>query len=417
MNSQTQSLVASDRLKYAVLLKRFPVFEHYYETVSHVSLSFQPRQNENEIASSQKRFSVKCNSIALAIPIGRKYFLWFSYRENSSEKECYLLGLNKDKQICSVEPRVIGKGKFPQNYSLGTIVYGTMYESSSELSAPQLFVAEDIYMYCGVPLHNLCFGNRLGFLRDFVRECPEYALPLMWFVNDGAHLNCAIPVELAKQIAYTPHHIQYREIDRVAPYINVPIPKRGVTQVPSVITSSAEVAQKMTATIQKPIPRFDYAKPVYRYPAVFNVKADPQLDLYHLYAFSGGIEGGVYCGLAGVQSYKTSVFMNRLFRRIRENENLDLAEESEEEEDFENMDANKFVYLDRTIPIECIFNMKHRKWIPTRLASKEDKVIHIEKLVLQNSNGSAERTSYRNEMGRGGFKHNNSNPKPRFQKR
>jgi hypothetical protein len=72
--------------------------------------------------------------------------------------------------------------------------------------------------------------------------------------------------------------------------------------------------------------------------------------------------------------------MNRLFRRIRENENLDLAEESEDEEDFENMDANKYVNLNAVIPIECAFNQKHKKWIPVRLAGKKERLIHIDKL-------------------------------------
>ena len=358
MNSLTQ---------YTGLLNRFPAFELSYETVH------------------KKVSHVIGNSIALAIPVGRKYYIWYSYEENSDKDACYLLGLDKDKQICSVESRPVA-GTFPKGYALGTVVYGTMVELTPESS---IFVAEDIYLFRGIPLHNLCFGNRLGYLREFVTENPDCALPIMWHVGSGGQFNWEIPADLAKKMAYTAHHVQYRNIDQVAPYVNVPIPKRGVTPVLNASVSSAEVAQKLTAAIEKPVPRFDYGKPAYRYPAVFNVTADPQLDLYHLYAYGGKQDTaeGVYCGLAGVQSYKTSVFMNRLFRRIRENENLDLAEESEDEADFENMDTNKFVYLDRVIPVECVFNQKHRKWIPMCLAKKEDKVVHIEKLVLQNGSG------------------------------
>jgi hypothetical protein len=71
--------------------------------------------------------------------------------------------------------------------------------------------------------------------------------------------------------------------------------------------------------------------------------------------------------------------MNRLFRRIRENDNLDFAEESEDEADFENMDTNKYVNLDAILQIECVFNQKHKRWIPVRLS--REKLIHIEKLV------------------------------------
>lgn len=352
MNSLTQ---------YTELLRRLPTFELSYETVSH------------------KKVSVQHHSIALAVPPGRKYFLWFTYREHSCVDACYLIGLDKDKRICSVaeyDEVMIASSK----YCLGTIVYGTMCEFPESAESKQVFVAEDIYYFRGNPLKNLCFGDRLGFLREFSVDL-HIALPIMWFVDAGKELSPVVPPDLAKRAAYSPHHIQYRVIGQVAPYINVAIPKRGATTTQAAVVTSSDVAQKISAAaILKPLPRFDFSKPAYRYSAVFNVTADPQLDLYHLYAYGGG-QSTVYCGLAGIQSFKTSVFMNRIFRRIRENENLDLAEESEDEADFENTDVNKFVNLDAVVPLECVFHLKHKKWIPVRLAATGDKVIHIEKLV------------------------------------
>jgi hypothetical protein len=355
--------------QYTSLLNRFPKFELSYETVSHKKVSSNDDTRD---------------SIAIAISLGRKYFIWYTYKLGSSEDICYLIGLDKDKQICSVEKR---ECKIPKDYCFGTVVYGTMFESGDEVDAPHIFIAEDIYYYCGTNLSNLCFGNRIGFLRDYVKSNIDanICLPLMWYVESGKEYTCIIPSELASKIGYTPHHIQYREIRRVAPYVNIAIPKRGaISTTVAPVISSATVAQKITASsIMNPIPRFDFGKPAYRYPAVFNITADPQLDLYHLYAY-GGSNVAVYCGLAGIQSFKTSIFMNKIFRHIRENANLDLAEESEDESDFENMDMNKYVNLDVVLPIECVFNAKHKKWIPVRLAKKEEKLIHIEKLVLDN---------------------------------
>lgn len=347
--------------KYTALLNRFPKFELSYETVSHKKVSTG-------------------DSVAIAISLGRKYFIWYTYEYGTSKDACYLVGLDKDKHICSVEPRLrASHGSCPPRYCLGTIVYGTLYESPEKPENPH-FIVEDIYYYCGTNLSNLCFGDRVGFMRDFVKASVDVSLPLMWHIKAGKEQTPIIPPEYASKIGYTPHHIQYREIRKVAPYINVAIPKRGA--IPSAATlpvSSAKVAQKITATsVMNPIPRFDFSKPAFRYPAVFNVTADPQLDLYHLYAY-GGPNNAVYCGLAGVQSFKTSIFMNKLFRRIRENENLDLAEESEDDEDFENTDTNKYVNLDTILQIECVFNQKHKKWIPVRLS--KDKLTHIEKLV------------------------------------
>ena len=392
------------------LLSRFPKFELSYETVSHKKVSNQDTgqfrsevtsvgiegfsaqavetttefRRENGVFSvtrkETKEFHI--DTIAIAISFGRKYFIWHTYKSGGTGSVCYLIGLDKDKQICSVEQRADSSEK----YKLGTIVYGTLFDNqTTDTKIKQIFIAEDIYYHCGVNLSNLCFGDRIGFLRDFVlgTGASDIALPIMWHVESGKEKSPIIPPQLEKQMAYTAHHIQYREICRVAPYINVAIPKKGAipTTVPAHI-SSAKVAQKISATsVMNPIPKFDFSKPTYRYPVVFNITADPQLDLYHLYAYGGDTSGQVYCGLACVQSLKTSVFMNRLFRQIRENGNLDLAEESEDESDFENTDTHKYVNLDAIIPVECAFNNRHKKWTPVRLAKKEERVIHIEKLV------------------------------------
>lgn len=355
MNSLTQ---------YDALLKRFPKFELSYETVSH-----------KKVCPS--------DSVAVSISLGKKHFMWYTYKQGGSENVCYLIGLDKEKQICAVDLR---PSSFYGNLCLGTVIYGTIYEAPS--SPIKIFIAEDIYYYCGNKLTNLCFGDKIGFLNEYVEKIRDtnIALPMMWYVEAGKEQTHIIPADIAAKSGYTPHHIQYREVRRVSPYVNVAIPKRGVG--PSSIVapvSSATVAQKMTAAaIMNPIPTFDFTKPAYKYPAVFNITADPQLDLYHLYAY-GGIGVAVYCGLAGIQSYKTSVFMNKIFRRIRENDNLDLAEESEDESVFENTDINKHVRLDLVSPIECVFNQKHKKWIPVRLARKDERIIHIEKLTAVKS--------------------------------
>ena len=91
------------------------------------------------------------------------------------------------------------------------------------------------------------------------------------------------------------------------------------------------------------------------------VKPDIQCDVYHLY------ERDTYIGIACIPDYKTSIWMNDLFRKIKENRNMDFLEESDDEEEFENVDVDKFVYLNKQYYIECIFNYKFKKWIPSKL--------------------------------------------------
>jgi hypothetical protein len=63
--------------------------------------------------------------------------------------------------------------------------------------------------------------------------------------------------------------------------------------------------------------------------------------------------------------------MNSLFRHIKENTNLDSLEESDDEEEFENTDINKYVFLNKEIPIECEYHLQFKSWIPLTISKKE----------------------------------------------
>jgi len=73
--------------------------------------------------------------------------------------------------------------------------------------------------------------------------------------------------------------------------------------------------------------------------------------------------------------------MNSLFRNIKENSNLDFIEESDDEEDFENIAVDKYVDLEKTLIMECIFHPKFKKWVPQRVLHGNQKVVHIGQLV------------------------------------
>ncbi len=73
--------------------------------------------------------------------------------------------------------------------------------------------------------------------------------------------------------------------------------------------------------------------------------------------------------IAHIPDYKTSVFMNKLFRNIKENHNLDSLEESDEEEEFENIQIDKFVDLSKILKMRCNFNYKFKKWVPMQVVN------------------------------------------------
>jgi hypothetical protein len=50
-------------------------------------------------------------------------------------------------------------------------------------------------------------------------------------------------------------------------------------------------------------------------------------------------------------------------------------EESDDEEEFQNDKIDKFVYLERTYNMLCVYNYKFKRWMPLRIAGKNERVV------------------------------------------
>lgn len=99
--------------------------------------------------------------------------------------------------------------------------------------------------------------------------------------------------------------------------------------------------------------------------AIFRIEANPNHDTYDLYCQNGNrVE---FYNRCLITDYRLSVYMNSLFRNIVENQDLDLLEESEDEEDFENIDEYRFVDLNRSLYFRCQYNKRFKKWVPRTL--------------------------------------------------
>jgi hypothetical protein len=61
--------------------------------------------------------------------------------------------------------------------------------------------------------------------------------------------------------------------------------------------------------------------------------------------------------------------MNKLFRKILENNNLDKIEESDDDEDFENIKIDKYVNLNSSYNILCSYNYIFKKWVPIKISN------------------------------------------------
>ena len=369
------------------IMDRYPSFELSYETIAHKKVS--PSYN-----------------ICLAIPHGRKYLLWYTFY--GTENVCFLLYMNKEKRFT----KIVNTGCNLSNHNnfanlcLGTILYGSIIDDTdaglsdsnsnsnsnsngNSKTQGMNFIIEDIYYYAGIPLRKSNFRERWDFIYQFISKNSDFlinkngisiSLPFIWENKVDGEFECSpiLPTFVSENTGYIIHHIQYRCFLDIMPYLNILVTRK---------VNLAQVVKSQPVKQSIVLPVFetesfvcDYSRPQYRYPTVFQVSADLQYDIYHLFAF-GKNGKPVYYGVAGIPNFKTSIFMNSIFRKIKENENLDAIEESDDEDDFQDIAEDKFVDLNKIELMECVFHTKFKKWVPLRVVENFSKIVHITRLI------------------------------------
>ena len=358
----------------STLLNRFPTIELSYETFAHKKV-YTP-------------------GIVLAIPFGVKYYIWVTFGETQGEHACYSLELNRNKKIVAINK--LPHAEWYSRYAQGTILYGTWSNN--------VFVTEDIYYYRGIYLRNVNCPTRLKYLYDLLSDIrvDNICLAQTFLANSTDDI-----LSYKNSSGVTIHHLQVRHIENVAPYLNIVLDRNG--DVPSTLLNEPDAGvTKLPAKIHGSIVP-DYRRPQYRLPTVFSVRADIQPDIYSLFTAEDQ-----YFGVAYIPSYQKSIYMNSLFRRIRENKCIESAEDSEDEEDFENISPDKFVDLSKKILMECVWSAKFKKWIPemvvgnnatSAVAMKELITLDRGSSVPMNIKNGVDTSKYTNGTHRGGEKY------------
>ena len=283
------------------LLNRFPSLELSYENVLHKKVSAD---------------------LYMLIPKGQKSFAWFTYwKENNY---CFILLLNDKNNICDI---ISYSFSFDSKLSLGTVIYGTLF-SNNNLTH---FSCEDILYYKGHDVSSSKFIDKLVILKEMFGN----------YITQETHTYDSIVLGLP---------IIKTNYDKALACINgLSYKIHGVQMYKVQIHGAQDNNILGIYKINKPIlPE-----------AIFNVKPLLGADIYELYSEDTTKPYGVAC----VPTYKSSVLLNTIFRHIKENNNLDLLEESDDEE-YENTNISKFVDLDKTYKMRCVYIKKFRKWEP-----------------------------------------------------
>jgi hypothetical protein len=317
---------------------------HIMEDFTEVKLSY-----ENIIHKK-----VYCDFV-LAIPEGKRSLVWFT-KTKKEENICYVLELgNGKKQITDVS---VYHCCFQSALSFGTVLQGTLLRHDTS----NVFCIEDIIHYKGEEIRNRNWSEKLVLFHHLL----TYDISAISYNND--FLTFGLPImkyhfedlmNYHDQIPYKVKCIQFRKYDNVNMSQHL------------LISRATELFQK-TANTQK------------KQECIFKIKPECQPDIYSLYCLDDSSSNEpVYYGVASIPDYKTSVMMNRLFRTIKENANLDALEESDEEMEFENDAEDKFVSLNTEWNMICAYNTRFKKWVPLRQSLKNDdsEIINLCELI------------------------------------
>lgn len=351
--------------------------------------------------------------VLIAIPNGKKSYLWFT---NTGNDVCFSVPRNFKTQPQWTEVSTQITTQFPQPF-YGTLLSGTFVYPPGNLSSNgsntvEYFVADDIFYYAGISLSKSTFAHRLEYLCTFFHQYIS-TTPITPQKSSSQNKQIEIVLvnmrgrnEVSVKPIYRVHHWQLRNLSLVTPYYALSFEPSSTNNIiqPNIPTAPSSSLDK-SITIQKshventPPPVnvkkqwiFQYNLNAYEQKVIFKIVPEEQCDVYTIYAREPNINyensqpqiQWVSCGYAGIFQYSTSKFLNYHCRNIT-SDHLDQIEESDDEEE---TPLKPPTGTPTAQYFECIFSPKFRKWIPMHFVPQcsPEKVISIDKLAYYGEN-------------------------------
>lgn len=297
------------------------------------------------------------SDFVVGIPKGKKVYAFFTFERGTERPVCYFLYLLREGEGRDPIDRVrfpffsgvrVVNAAFDPQLCFGTILYGTSFYHKNV----NCFSIEDVFQHKGRFIDRKNWNEKNTLVDQLLKAVRPVAYNPS-FVLFGTPVRCSSlalfeDALASKMFSYPLEQIQFHLGTRINNFLALSFfdfqrdKRKWVAHVPT----------------RNALPNPD---------RVFAVRADECNDIYHLYC-----KDDQYYAVALIPDYKTSVEMNRLFRFIKENANLDALEESDDEEEFQNASSTKFVDLTKKVNMLCKFNTKFRKWVPVRVAQEED---------------------------------------------
>lgn len=285
----------------------------------------------------------------LVAPRGGRALLWFC--SHDGDDACYSFRLDGRRQSRPTREM----GCFSHELCAGTLLYGVLQEQDQK--GGKRFMCEDVLWCKGDRVERFSLRRKICLLQDiFDRGLGP--------VPSTRYMDIALPVwsESAE------------EAERIANACAYPC--RGVfayaSHLPGLRPLPRDRVHRRVVSAPRRVP------PSVGKHAVLVAQACIEPDTYSLLA--RGPDSLVRVGRASVPSIKTSVMMNRFLRKIKENENLDLLEESDSDEEFEDIAEDRYIHGSRYVAFKCAYNVRHQGWEPIEPMGPGTPVTSIEEL-------------------------------------
>lgn len=258
------------------------------------------------------------------VPAGKRCCVWFTYDKYKGGNTCYLVTEQRDSRVFE---QVLAC--FDDELAYGTVFSGIIIRISDSIQ--RIFCIDSVSYYKGVYVRNYNNQKKLNILNNIFNK------PEITNVSAEQVMKFSLPI-----ICRTYHEAQaymgklpYKTLGVRLLNMKDKDPIGDVTLVPSELEEQT---------------------------FVFLVKANQEPDSYSLFGLDKKLGRRKYAGKAIIFTYEQSKKLNSMFRIIRENDDIDLIEESEDEDTFEDISEQKFIKSHVHIKMYCKYNHKFRKW-------------------------------------------------------
>lgn len=262
-------------------------------------------------------------NLILAIPEGNKCFIWFTKINNKNIVVLiYLTNITKNNYNFSNIYTL--DNKFNHKL-LGTILYGTTFELENKL----YFSFEDIFYFKNTNVYSEIFLNKLIIVNNILNN----------------YMYKIIDIDNSIIIGIPPLHTNYYDINNIIK--NIPY---EIKELKYILQNEIQIYVKYK--------KYNLGEKNILQKNIFKVIPDKRSDIYNLYLLNKSTNEYEFHSIAFIQDYKLSIMMNKIFHGLKEHDNLDYLEDSDDE--FEDSEDNYKI-------MECSFNNKFKKWIPIKV--------------------------------------------------